>query len=197
MASDSTMRSNEHRTTETTSTSYFRWIGEQVTKLAIAFEEPLSKPRLTLYVEDLQEFDADRLREVFLRARRELEKFPSIAQLRALAGEGTAKQRDLLTAEAAWETAMQFLREWGVERLPERRGGKWIEPPKLEERIEAALARIGGLRGLNQVTEERRAFMFRDFAEAFHAHGAVEEQSALPPGEAIRKALGKDMGHGA
>ncbi|MGB8785918.1 MAG: hypothetical protein WCD02_22590, partial [Terriglobales bacterium] len=58
--------------------------------------------------------------------------------------------------------------KWGVDLMPIYSGGKRIEAPALPPRIAYALRRIGGLCGLNQVTQENRPFMFRDFCEAYN-----------------------------
>ena len=78
--------------------------------------------------------------------------------------------------EAAWVFAMNYLRRWGVERLPLYQSGKRVEAPQLPARIEYAVRRIGGLRGLNQITEESRPFVFKDFCEAYRQAPVAELQ---------------------
>ena len=52
--------------------------------------------------------------------------------------------------------------------MPLHSEGKIIDPPALPSRIEYALRRIGGLRGLNQVTADSRPFMYKDFCGAYN-----------------------------
>jgi hypothetical protein len=126
----------------------------------------MTPERFRIFAHDLADLSHDRLQIAFARARRELTFFPKIAQLRELAG-AAAKDQGNAEAEAAWEFANVYLRKWGVNRMPIRCSGKWIAPPDIPPRIAYALRRIGGLTGLNQISEERRAFMFRDFCEAY------------------------------
>jgi hypothetical protein len=143
------------------------WLADQITILAEAFGCELTAARLRVYVEDLSALPQAQLEIALTRARRELRFFPKIAELREFAG---AKAEDIrsVEAEAAWKFASDYLRKWGVERLPFYSGGKRLDAPALPSRIEYALRRIGGLRGLNQVTEQSRPFVFKDFVEAFH-----------------------------
>jgi hypothetical protein len=92
-------------------------------------------------------------------------------------------------AEAAWTFAMDYLQQWGVERLPLYRGGKRVEAPPLPSRIEYALRRIGGLRGMNQITEESRPFMFKDFFEAFKQAPIGRAPSTWAPRKIRSKAV--------
>jgi hypothetical protein len=70
-------------------------------------------------------------------------------------------------ADAAWNYVNEYLRKWGVDRLPIYSGGKRITAPRLDARSEYALRRIGGLWALNQIDAESRPFMYRDFCEAY------------------------------
>lgn len=173
------MDNSESKTTSTPSTDFFRWVGQEVTKLAALWNEPMGGLRLTGYVERLSDLQPDQLREAFQRAGDELTKMPSVAELRALAGEATGKQAEDVEAMAAWDQAERYLRKWGVDLLPLGREHAPLLPP----RIDYALRRIGGLRGLNQITEERRAFMMRDFMQGFKDATVAEAKGllALPP----------------
>jgi hypothetical protein len=143
------------------------WLVEQVTILAEAMGEAMTPARLKIYAADLADLEPSQLQTAFARARRELKFFPKIAELRDLAGAGAKDERSV-EAEAAWKFANDYLRKWGIDRLPLFRAGATIEAPPIPERVDYALRRIGGLRGLNQVTEESRPFMFRDFCEAYN-----------------------------
>jgi len=145
------------------------WLVDQLTALAEAFGESgdkVSPQRLEIYARALCDLDLGTLQRAFARAMCELKFFPKIAELRELAGTAAKDQRNV-EAEAAWKFANDYLRKWGVDLLPVYRGGQRIEAPALPQRIVYALRRIGGLAGLNQVTEEKRPFMFKDFCEAY------------------------------
>ena len=89
-----------------------------------------------------------------------------VAEIRALADEPAGDPKKV-EAEAAFEFAEDYLWKHGVDRLPIYASGKFISPPPLPPRIDAALRRIGGLGGLNQITDETRAFKRRDFVAAY------------------------------
>ena len=119
-----------------------------------------------MYAQDLSELARPQLEIAFGRARRELKFFPKISELLELAG---AKPEDArkVEADAAWNHALNYLRKWGVDRMPVYSGGKRIDAPTLPPRIEFALRRVGGLWGLNQITSESRPFVQKDFTEAY------------------------------
>jgi hypothetical protein len=140
---------------------------QQLIALATAFRETLTPECLAIYVESLSDLSDDQVRQAVGRAIRELKFFPRVAELRELAG-AAAKDQRTVEAEAAWKYANAYLREWGVDRMPLFRSGATIEAPPIPARIDYALRRIGGLRGLNQITEENRPFVFKDFCEAYN-----------------------------
>lgn len=145
---------------------FLDWLHDQLTILAEAFGEPLTQERAEIYVSGLIDIPQGRLKAAFRRALHELKWFPKLAELRELSG-SSAEKEEKVEAQAAWQQANEYLRKWGVEKLPIRSEGKWITPPPLEPRLEYAVRQIGGLWRLNQVTEETFHFMFRDFCEAY------------------------------
>ena len=66
------------------------------------------------------------------------------------------------------EFANDYLRKWGVDLMPIYSKGTRNDPPAIPPRIAYALRRIGGPSGLNQVTQENRPFVFKDFCEAYN-----------------------------
>ena len=142
------------------------WLIDQVTILAEAFgEEP--DARLRLYAQDLSEVARPQLEIAFGRARRELKFFPKISEL---LGDGRREAR----RRARRFSPMQL----GITRSITYESGVWIgcrstraakriDAPMLPPRIEYALRRVGGLRGLNQITSESRPFVQKDFTEAY------------------------------
>jgi hypothetical protein len=127
--------------------------------------------RLRIYAKDLAaDLTREQVQTAMVRARRELKWFPKISELREMAG---VKAEDLrkVEAEAAWDYANKYLRKFGVDLLPTFCNGKLCDPPN---RIDYALRRIGGLRGLNQITEQSRPFVFKDFCEAYQQSPMAE-----------------------
>jgi hypothetical protein len=153
------------------------WLVDQLTVLAEAFgesSEKMSPQRLQIYTGDLADLNQDQLKLAFTRARRECKFFPKIAELRELAGAGAEHARRV-EAAAAWNYVHEYLRQWGVERMPFYKSGQRIDPPTLPPRIAYALRRIGGLRGLNQVSDESRPFMYKDFCQAYELAPTAEQ----------------------
>jgi hypothetical protein len=142
------------------------WISDELMILAEAFGEPLTEQRVEIYTSGLADIPQDRLQGAFRRARYELTWFPKLAELRNLAGLKPDDQKKV-EADAAWNHVNEYLRKWGVDRLPIYSGGNKATAPRLESRSEYALRRIGGLWALNQMGAESRPFMYRDFCEAY------------------------------
>ena len=137
----------------------------QLTALAEAFGEQLTLERVDIYVGGLADLSQDQLRAAFRRALYELKWFPKLAELRDLAGSKTEELK--VEAQAAWNYVNDYLRKWGVDRLPVRSGEKLISAPPLAPRLEYAVRQIGGLWRLNQVTDQNYHFIFRDFCDAY------------------------------
>ena len=78
-----------------------------------------------------------------------------------------AEGEDKVEADAAWHHVNEYLRRWGVDRLPIYSKGTKTAAPRLDVRSEYALRRIGGLWALNQMDAGNRPFMYRDFCEAY------------------------------
>jgi hypothetical protein len=146
--------------------AFLEWIHDQLTILAEGFGEPLTQERAEIYVSGLIDIPQDRLKAAFKRALYELKFFPRLAELRDLSG-SSAEEEKKVEAQAAWQQANDYLRKWGVDKLPVRSAGKWITPPPLDPRLEYAVRQIGGLWRMNQVTDETYHFIFRDFCEAY------------------------------
>jgi hypothetical protein len=161
------MHSSASTKASTDSTSFSRWIGAQVVKLAAGWGEPMPAGRLAVYVENLLDFSKEQLEVVFARGTREAERFPSIPQLRALARSETKPEQSVAAMEG-WEAALRYARKWGTDGLPVYvRGKGLLPPPALDARIEYALRRIGGLQALRDIAEEKHPFLLRDFCRGF------------------------------
>ena len=145
---------------------FLDWISNQLTVLAEAFAEDLRPERAEIYVIQLSDIPRDRLQVAFQRALTESKWFPKIAELRDWSGFSPETQKSI-EAQEAWVHVNNYLRKWGVDRMPIRSDGKWITAPPLEPRLEYALRQIGGLWRLNQVTDENYPFVYKDFCEAY------------------------------
>ena len=147
--------------------AFLEWICDELAILAEAFgETALTDARREIYAGGLSDIPRDRLKVAFSRALYESKFFPKLAELRTLSGQSAADEKKV-EAEAAWRYVNEYLRKWGVNRLPIRSSGKWITAPSLEPRLEYAVRQIGGLWRLNQLTDENFPFIFRDFCEAY------------------------------
>jgi len=144
------------------------WLIDELTILAEALGESVTKERLRIYAKDLTtDLSREQLQTAVVRSRRELKFFPKISELRELAGADPEGMRNV-EAQAAWVWVNEYLRTWGVDRMPVYQGGRRIEAPPIPTRIDYALRRVGGLQALNQVTFDSRPFMQKDFIEAYN-----------------------------
>ena len=134
--------------------------------LAEAFGEVLTEARTHVYLTALEDLTPEQFSDACNRALRELKFFPKIAELRELAI-GSPAERKTAEALEAWRYVNEYLRKWGVDRLPLFANGTITTAPVIPERIDYALRRIGGLWALNQATADRLPFMHRDFCEAY------------------------------
>jgi hypothetical protein len=142
--------------------------------LAEAFAEPLTDERMEIYVRGLADIPQEQLRVSFQRALRQLTWFPKLAELRNFAGAGSEAENKV-EADAAWKFVNDYLQRWGVDRLPIYSGGKQVTAPPLPPRIDYALRRIGGLRGLNHMDVTKLPFMYKDFCEAYNLAPIAEQ----------------------
>ena len=157
--------------------------------------EPLTPECLALYIESIADLSDDQVRLAIARAIRELEWFPKPAKIRELAGCGADTARDVV-GESAWAWITNYLRSWGVDRLPVYSCGERIEAPSVPKGIEYALRAIGGLRALNQITSESRPFMKKDFITAYHQAPLAEQLAPQLPelsGERILRGHSKQL----
>ena len=149
------------------STERLKKLNAGLTLLAEAFREELSDERRKIYISLLNDLTIEQFSLACNRAGQELKWFPKVAELREFAV-GAPAERKMVEAEEAWQYVNEYLRRWGVDRLPVYGGGKVISAPVIPERIDYALRRIGGLWALNQAEADRIPFMHRDFCEAYN-----------------------------
>ncbi len=99
------------------------WLVDELTILAEAIGEVVTTERLRIYAKDLAiDLSRNQLQIALTRARRESRFFPKIAEIRAFVG-GPPEDQTKVEGEAAWVFANDYLRTWGVQRLPVYRGG--------------------------------------------------------------------------
>jgi hypothetical protein len=185
--SKSTLASNSDSEREL---GMLEWIADQVTILQTAFKEPMTEQQQEIYVRALSDISQEQLQAGFDRALRELTFFPKVAEIRKLAG-SIPSEENKIEALAAWNHVNEYLRQWGVDRLPQRSGGTAIEAPPLDPRTEYALRRIGGFRALNWVLMKNLPFMQRDFCEAYELSGLAAHLSL--PQFAREKLIGPEF----
>ena len=107
--------------------------------------------------------------------------FPTIADITKLIsqwhGRASSEAESKVEADAAWTYVNDYLRRWGVDRLPLYTSGNLTPPPPLDPRADYALRRIGGFQALHQMDINRMPFVYRDFCEAY-AQAPLAEQMA-------------------
>jgi hypothetical protein len=99
---------------------------------------------------------------------RECRFFPTVAELRDLAGMPKAVARSQL-GQAAWGEVVGCLTS-----------GKWTE---LDQPTKAALKTLGGSWNVRQADERALVGLRNRFLEAYRPPAEVEERPALPPGD--------------
>jgi hypothetical protein len=171
---------------------YSRWIGEQITILAEAFNEPLKEARFRVYVADLEDLTPEQLAVGFARARRELKFFPRISEIRDLAG-ASPESSDDAEARAAWDALMNFVSRYVQSDVfgnyaPDQ-GCRATPMPILSERILDSVRRSGAWRAYKCMTLSDFPFQQKRFFEEFkawHAVNAVPVARLALPGKPIR-----------
>lgn len=163
------------------------WIIDQLVVLAECFGTPLTSQRLTIYVDNLEDLDQAKLAPAIGRAVRESKFFPTVAELRQLAGAGAGQEADL-AAEAAWQRTLENLRKYGVDRLPTFRNGEMVAPPRLDEGTEYAIRAAGGRAAINDSLNAENvsaeSFSKKRFIEAFASYDEVKVSAfAQLPGD--------------
>lgn len=157
---------------------------------------PMSPEALEFMADGLADLPADALTRAATRARNACRWFPTVAELRDMAGCGTPGADDALAAEAmaAWETT----RIWcvlnrvhnvhtGAYSMPEPGAAK---PGPLRPRSEHALRLCGGIHRVvcSRDTDDEK-WCRRDFIEAYRLAPAVEDAARqLGAGEAQKLA---------
>jgi hypothetical protein len=156
------------------------WIVEQLAILACAFgKEDIKPERLSIYARDLQDLGEEALMRAFTRARRECQFFPTISELRKLAGANDCIEQEV-EARAAFQAVIESLERNGIDAGIRH----------LPERVQYAVRQCGGLFQFNQRLQVRYGdddnpsfmdsrspeFLQKDFIaayEAFTVHKAV------------------------
>ena len=92
---------------------------------------------------------------------REARLFPTIAELRELAGLSKLDQ-DAIEINQAWEFVCRY-----VQRYWHPEVGRYDNAPAIPPRIDYALRRIGGLYALHNCSLEQLPRMHRDFGDAY------------------------------
>lgn len=90
---------------------------QAIANLAMAFERDISEDRMKIYLEDLKDLPVDRVLAAIRQARRTCKFFPSIAELRELAGSGENKQALEDQAALAWDRLRCLRRGYRHEAL--------------------------------------------------------------------------------
>lgn len=133
--------------------------------------ESLTRARLNVYADDLSDLTQEQLKRAFWRARREMRFFPKIAELRELAGLGSAKEQSAAEALRAWDTVTNFADVWvqadpfGKYQIDQ--GARPFPPPVLSAKLLSTVRRCRGWRAFKCRTPEDEPFLRKEFLDAY------------------------------
>lgn len=187
---DETAIAQRHAATASSenSTLRSRWIGEQLSIVALCTvgKEPDRKV-LRAYAASLDDLSDQQLHAAFTRARHELKFFPSVAELRHLAGVGEEQQK--AAAVAAWDTLLRF-----VDKNVWHNGNCYVadNTDTLDARIRTTARLAGGWEVLKCMTKDDYPHVQKRFVEQFLLHDVIQAATAanlLPPPRSPSKAL--------
>lgn len=139
-------------------------IVDLLTALAFALGHDVTAERFQLNAADLDDVPLERLKSACQRARRECRFYPSVAEIRTLAG-ADAKSQNELEAEQAWQRVNRDLAQRGRNA-----------PPGLDDRTEYAILAAGGRLSINACFSQPVAteqFTKKAFVEAFAKYEAA------------------------
>jgi len=186
---------NETKETLQPSDSIDRLIREYLAQYGAAYHQDVSPAQAKLYLLHLQDVPPDRLAYALHAVLDACRFFPSIADIRMLAGFDEKKQakqeqaEDELEAQKAWDTLQAYIVLWGADLYPSLHAGKWTEPPELPAATGHAVRQCGGYYKVATATTENVHFIRRDFLQAFQYYretGAL----AAPSREEAKRLLG-------
>lgn len=173
-----------------------RLIREYLAQYGAVYRQEVSPAQAKIYVLHLQDIPPEKLGPALRAAIDACRWFPSIADIRSLAGLDEKQQtkleeaRDELEAKKAWDWLMDYIAEWGAERQRILSAGKWIHWPELPAAIAYAAAQCGGYYRVATATTENVHFIRRDFLDSFRYY---RETAALSVSsrEESKRLLGK------
>jgi hypothetical protein len=187
---------NETKETLQPSTSIDRLVREYLAQYGAAYHQDVSPAQAKLYALHLRDISPERLVPALRRALDVCRFFPSIAEIRMLAGADEKQQikqeqaQDELEAKKAWDTLQNYIALWGADLHPSLHAGKWKKPPELTAATGYAVRQCGGYYKVATATVENVHFIRRDFLQAFQYYretGAL----AAPSREEAKRLLGK------
>jgi len=153
------------------------WIIDQLSMAALAKGQVCSPERLQINAKDLLDVPQDHLAKAFVKARRELDYIPGVAELRRLAQSDDAGNVDA-DMRAAWDVVTKHVAKWG--RWNCERDYAYLETgaPELPERIADTVRRTGGWTVYLAMDVDSFPFQQKRFFEEYKAWMRTE-QSAL------------------
>ncbi len=152
------------------------WLIEQLGLIAVRLGETVTAERLALYVDDLADLSLEQLERALWRARRELNFFPKIAEIRERAGADPEECQDA-EAHRAWGVVVLYSDKW-VHADPQgcyvpQQGCRSGQPPQLDQRTLDCVRLLGGWKRLKTASEDDVPFLKKDFIEEYKRWDAV------------------------
>jgi|HubBroStandDraft_6_1064221.scaffolds.fasta_scaffold722131_1 hypothetical protein len=153
------------------------WIIDQLLLAATAKGQTMTAQRLRINAEDLIDVPQPALAAAFVKARRELDFVPGVAEIRRLALADTESKQDG-EMRAAWDIVTKHVRKWG--RWNSERDYAFIEDgaPILPKRVTDTVRRSGSWMAYLAMDSDSFPFQQKRFFEEYKAWNATE--LALP-----------------
>ena len=173
-----------------------RLIREYLAQYGAVYRQEVSPAQAKIYLLHLQDIPLERLGPALRAAIDACRWFPTVAEIRTLAGADEKQQakleeaRDELEAKKAWDALQDYIDEWGAERQPSLSAGKWFHAPDLPAATAYAAAQCGGYYKVATATTENVHFIRREFLESFRYYRETAALSA-PSREEAKRLLGK------
>lgn len=137
--------------------------------------ERISPATMQIYSRVLADIPDDVLRAAVVKVVSEATFWPKPAELRRAALDMIAPNG--LSASEAWGMVKGYIRR--VAELPELRNGEWLDKPQLPERVQRALACLGGISYLRNARPGDEMSDRHQFMKAYEGFAQREREQAL------------------
>lgn len=173
------------------------WIIDQLSMASLAKGQVCSTERLRINAEDLLDVPQEHLAKAFVKARRELDYIPGVAELRRLAQADDAGNVDA-DMRAAWDAVTKHVAKWGRWNSERDRAHLETDAPELPERIVDTVRRTGGWTVYLGMDLDSFPFQQKRFFDEYKAwvrteRAAIDLWKSLPAADVKQLAAAKTM----